>query len=137
MRYPVNQLCYLGGILLCFLALAELIRLLAILPRSRKTTATITRIRPLTPDDLHAKASSAAHSAKKKGDMAFVTYRVDGRNYFSKTEIPVPAGKEVGSRIPVWYARLFPDTLLPKPSCAKLLLLTVLSLLLFLAGFLL
>ena len=103
MRYPVNQLCYLGGILLFFLALAELIRLLAILPRSRKTIATITRIRPLSPDDLHTKASSAAHSAKKKGDMAFVTYRVDGRNYFSKTEIPVPAGKEVGSRIPVWY----------------------------------
>lgn len=69
--------------------------------------------------------------------MAYVTYSVDGRSYFSQREIPVSADKDIGSQVTVWYSVLFPDTLIDPPSYVKLVLFTLLSLLMFLAGFLL
>ena len=45
MSHPVNQLFYVLGVLFLFLILMEAINLIAIQPRSRKTVATVTKIR--------------------------------------------------------------------------------------------
>lgn len=68
--------------------------------------------------------------------MAFVTYSVEGRNYFSKNEIPVPSGTRVGSQVKIRYALHFPDMIVER-SFSRLLLFSVLSLFFFLLGFLL
>lgn len=136
MRYPFNQLCYIAGILLFFLTLTEILRLAAVLPRSRRTAAVVTKVRPAKPED--ASRRKAMDFGKKKALplMAFVTYSVEGRNYFSGNEIPVPAGTQVGDQVKIRYAVHFPDMIVER-SFSRLLLYAVFSLLFFLLGFLL
>lgn len=52
MRYPFNQLCYIAGILMIFMTLTEILRLTVVLPRSRRTAAVVTKVRPAKPEDL-------------------------------------------------------------------------------------
>ena len=113
----------------------EAINLIAIQPRARKTVATVTKIRLRSAEDSRH-AGPFSGEQKRKRNMAYVTYSVDGRSYFSQREIPVSADKDIGSQVTVWYAVLFPDTLIDPPSYVKLVLFTLLSLLMFLAGFL-
>lgn len=136
MRYPFNQLCYIAGILLFFLTLTEILRLAVVLPRSRRTAAVVTKVRPAKPED--ASRRKAMDFVKKKALplMAFVTYSVEGRNYFSGNEIPVPARTQVGDQVKIRYAVHFPDMIVER-SFSRLLLYAVFSLLFFLLGFLL
>lgn len=136
MSHPVNQLFYVLGVLFLFLILMEAINLIAIQPRARKTVATVTKIRLRSAEDIRH-AGPFSGKQKRKKNMAYVTYSVDGRSYFSHREIPVSADKDIGSQVTVWYAVLFPDTLIDPPSYVKLVLFTLLSLLMFFAGFLL
>ena len=132
MRYPFNQLCYIAGILMFFMTLTEILRLTVVLPRSRRTAAVVTKVRPAKPEDLSRR--KAAGSGKKKALplMAFVTYSVEGRNYFSGN---VPAGTQVGDQVKIRYAVHFPDMIVER-SFSRLLLFAVFSLLFFLLGFL-
>lgn len=136
MIHTVNQLCYVAGVLFLFLILMEIINSFLIQPRVRKTIATVTNIRLLSSEE---RRRSGTFPGKRKGkwNAAYVTYCVDGRSYFSQREIPIPADKAIGSQVTVWYAVLFPDTLTDPPSYAKHIIFTLLSLLMFLAGFLL
>ena len=118
MSHPVNQLFYVLGVLFLFLILMEAINLIAIQPRARKTVATVTKIRLRSAEDSRH-AGPFSGEQKRKRNMAYVTYSVDS-----------------GSQVTVWYAVLFPDTLIDPPSYVKLVLFTLLSLLMFLAGFL-
>lgn len=136
MRYPLNQLCYIAGILLLFLTLTEIIRLAAVLPRSRRTAAVVTKVRPAVPADWSRRKATGFWKRKNSSLMAFVTYTVEGRNYFSRNEIPVPSGTDVGAMIKIRYAVHFPDMIVER-SFFRLLLFAVLSLLFFLLGFLL
>ena len=110
MSHPVNQLFYVLGVLFLFLILMEAINLIAIQPRARKTVATVTKIRLRSAED-------SRHAGPFSGEQ-------------------VSADKDIGSQVTVWYAVLFPDTLIDPPSYVKLVLFTLLSLLMFLAGFL-
>lgn len=106
MSHPVNQLFYVLGVLFLFLILMEAINLIAIQPRSRKTVATVTKIRLRSAEDSRH-AGPFSGKQKRKKNMAYVTYSVDGRSYFSQREIPVSADKDIGSQVTVWYAVLF------------------------------
>ena len=136
MRYPFNQLCYIAGILMLFLMLTEILRLAAVLPRSRRTAAVVTKVRPAAPEDVPRQKAMGFGKKKALPLMAFVTYSVEGRNYFSRNEIPVPAGTQVGDQVKIRYAVHFPDMIVER-SFSRLLLFAVLSLLFFLLGFLL
>lgn len=105
-------------------------------PRVRKTTATVTNIRLLSSED-RRRFGSFPGKRKGKWNAAYVSYCVDGHSYFSQRKIPIPADKDIGSQVTVWYAVLFPDTPTDPPSYVKPVLYTLLSLLMFLAGFLL
>lgn len=136
MRYPFNQLCYIAGILMLFLTLTEILRLTAVLPRSRRTAAVVTKVRPAAPEDVIRRKAMGFGKKKALPLMAFVTYSVEGRNYFSRNKIPVPAGTQVGDQVKIRYAVHFPDMIVER-SFSRLLLFAVLSLLFFLLGFLL
>ena len=135
MRYPLNQLCYIAGILMFFMTLTEILRLTVVLPRSRRTAAVVTKVRPTKPEDLSRRKAAGPGKKKALPLMAFVTYSVEGRNYFSGNEIPVPAGTQVGDQVKIRYAVQFPDMIVER-SFSRLLLFAVFSLLFFLLGFL-
>lgn len=135
MRYPLNQLCYIAGILMFFMTLTEILRLTVVLPRSRRTAAVVTKVRPAKPEDLSRRKTAGPGKKKALPLMAFVTYSVEGRNYFSGNEIPVPAGTQVGDQVKIRYAVHFPDMIVER-SFSRLLLFAVFSLLFFLLGFL-
>lgn len=83
MSHPVNQLFYVLGVLFLFLILMEAINLIAIQPRARKTVATVTKIRLRSAEDIRH-AGPFSGKQKRKKNMAYVTYSVDGRSYFPK-----------------------------------------------------
>lgn len=87
-------------------------------PAPRKTVATVTKIRLRSAEDSRH-AGPFSGKQKRKKNMAYVTYSVDGRSYFSQREIPVSADKDIGSQVTVWYAVLFPDTLIDPPFLCK------------------